>query len=75
MLKKKMYTDVKKYWTCNTSEQITLKDTTVFSLLLEQIMAEGLLRKLMAINLQELEDKQVTTDEIAYEYSNKLFIF
>lgn len=38
-------------------------------------MAERLIWKLMAIYLQELEDKQVQTDETAYEHSNKLFIF
>lgn len=38
-------------------------------------MAERLLWNLMAISLQKLEDKQVTIDEITYEYSDKLFIF
>lgn len=33
-------------------------------------MAEALLWKPLAINLQELEDKQVSIDEIAYEYSH-----
>lgn len=62
MLKKKIYIDVEKYWTSNSSKQVTLKDTTIFPLLLKQIMsdtAERLIWKLMAIYPQELEDKQV----------------
>lgn len=62
MLKKKIYIDVEKYWISNSTKQVTLKDTTIFPLLLKQIMsdmAERLIWKLMAIYSQELEDKQV----------------
>lgn len=53
-----MYINVGKDWTSHSKEQI-------FPLLLKQVMsdrAELLLWKLMAINLQELKNKQVTKD-------------